>query len=488
MEIPTQIPWRRNSQQESLLDVATLAGQKQYRQVVTYGIVVFLVGLLLRLALVLPNHRAAVPGGVAEPVEVALSLMTTGRYADAYGAGSGPTAHCAPLYPVLLSFLFRIFGTGARGAVAINVFGSAGAALAFALLPALAVASGLSLSSGVLAGMAGALLPVNFFSQTSGLFEAPLTAVALVALCLLVCRVWATARFTTWEGIVFGIVAGFACLLSPALIQVLVAWSLVSSVRYRPQLRRVLVFLSIAAVSVLTVLAPWAIRNYKELGALIWTRSNFGLELEVSNNDVMTADFEVNAAKVVTMHPLTSESERAKVRSVGEVAYHRSKERQALAWITSHKRRFLLLTAERFRLFWLPNMKRWWQSVFEAALTVMGLCGLALLFGRKDRCAWAVTAVLAAYPAVYYVVQASPRYRFPVEPILFLLAANLFFTILGRRFPVPNSNIIRIVARTGVTPASPRTLPWYRSSGSRLQSIFYFFTNFCTARFTESAT
>jgi len=452
MEIPAQIPSRRNSEQpESPLQVATLTGQKRYRRAIIYGIVVFVVALLVRLALVLPNRPTTLPE-LAEPVQIALSLVTTGRYADAYGAGSGPTAHCPPLYPVLLSFLLKIFGTGARGAVAIDVFGSAGAALAFALLPALAVAGGIGVAPGVLAGMAGALLPVNFYSQTAP-FEAGWTAVALVALCLMVCRIWATARFTKSEGMAFGIAAGFACLLNPALIPILVAWSLVSAVRYRPQWRRVLVFIAVATVSVLTVLAPWAIRNYKELGALIWTRSNFGLELQLSNNDDMTASFDVNAWLPKFLHPLTTVSERAKVRMLGEVAYHRSKQTQAFAWITSHKQRFLLLTAERFRLFWLPAMKRRWQSVFEAALTLMALCGLAVLFRRKASFAWTLTAVLAAYPAVYYVIQASPRYRFPIEPVLFLLAANLFFSILGRAFSgleFPRKN----GRGSGVTPAS----------------------------------
>ena len=113
----------------------------------------------------------------------------------------------------------------------------------------------------------------------------------------------------------------------------------------------------------------------------------------------------------------------------GEAAYQRSKQRQALAWIASHKRRFLLLTAERFRLFWLPNMRRSWQSVFEAALTLLGLCGLAFLFWKGYAFAWVAIAALVAYPAVYDVIQVSPRYRLPLEPILLLRAASLFFGI-----------------------------------------------------------
>jgi hypothetical protein len=436
---------------------AISAGPKHRRRAVIWGIVVFVIGLLVRLALVVPTRQATLQER-PEPVQIALSLMTTGRYADAYGVGSGPTAHCAPVHPVLLSILFRISGIGARGALAMKVFGSTAAAVGFALLPALAVVSGLGLSSGVLAGMAGALLPVNFWAQTAGSFDAPLTSVVLVALCLLLCRVWAAAQFTKSEGAAFGVVAGFGCLLNPALIPVLAAWSIVSAVRYRRQLRQVLAFLAVAAVLVLSILAPWAIRNYRALGSHIWTRSDFGLELQVSNNDMMTADLERNVRlpEYTLLHPFRSADEFAKVRIVGEVAYNRSKERQAFAWIASHKRRFLLLTAERFRLFWLPNMLRPWQSVFEAALTLLGLCGLALLFWKRYAFAWVVIAALVAYPAVYYVIQVSPRYRFPLEPILFLLAANLFSGILRSSFAMV-SNLTRNRRESMVTAAGVST-------------------------------
>ncbi|MGA9626772.1 MAG: hypothetical protein WBQ65_20020 [Bryobacteraceae bacterium] len=135
--------------------------------------------------------------------------------------------------------------------------------------------------------------------------------------------------------------------------------------RCRLQWRHVPAFLAVAAVVVLSMLAPWAIRNYRVLGSLIWTRSNFGLESQVSNNNTMTADLERNVRLpgFASLHPLAGPDERAKVRIAGEVAYQRSKQRQALAWIASHKRRFLLLTAGRFRLFWLPNMRRPWQAV-----------------------------------------------------------------------------------------------------------------------------
>jgi hypothetical protein len=399
------------------------AGDESRRQMLIWCVVVFVLGALVRLSLLFfvsgLNYRVN-----SEPLSIALSLAATGSYADAYGHGAGPTAHCAPLYPVLLSMMVRIFGTGASGTLAINVFASTAAAAAFALLPALAVVGGLGLRTGLLAGIAGALLPVNYGAQISGAFEAPLTAVALVVLCFLLCRIWTAERFTKFHGAAVGTVAGFACLLSPALIPILAAWSVVSAVRFRQQLPRVLWFLGVGGLCVLSMLAPWAIRNYVTLGSPIFTRSNFGLELQVSNNDMMTADLERNThmPEFALLHPHAGGGERAKVRRLGEVAYQRAKQQQALAWIGANKQRFLLLTAERFRLFWLPNMKRPWQGIFEALLTLSGLCGLVLLFWQKHAFAWLAGAAIVTYPAVYYVIQMSPRYRFPLEPILFLLA------------------------------------------------------------------
>jgi hypothetical protein len=67
----------------------------------------------------------------------------------------------------------------------------------------------------------------------------------------------------------------------------------------------------------------------------------------------------------------------------------------------------------------------------EAVLSLLGLCGLGLLFWERNGFAWVALAVLVAFPAVYWIIQVSPRYRFPMEPLLFLLAANLFVSAVG---------------------------------------------------------
>jgi hypothetical protein len=390
----------------------------------------FLLGLIIRLVLVVPNRQQEL--SIHEPVNIAVSLANNGTYADAYGRGAGLTAHSAPLHPLLLGLLFRVFGIGTTGELAMVILGSVEASLAFALLPALAVAAGLGLPCGVVAGAAGALLPVNFWPQTSGTFEAPLSAIAIVSLCWLLCRTWSTATFTTREGVAFGTAAGAACLVSPVLIPVLGAWFVVSAVRFRRRLSHVIRFASVSTLCCLVILAPWAIRNYRALGALIWTRSDFGLELQVSNNDFATPSLDRNVAmpEFKLMHPFMGEGELKKLQAAGEVNYERAKLREALAWIASHQARFLALTAQRIRLFWLPEMLRRWQTVGEMLLTVGAVIGLALLFRERHQSAWIFATAIVVYPLAYYVVQSSPRYRFPLECLFFLLAAKTAAVLL----------------------------------------------------------
>ena len=399
-----------------------------HRRIIIPATVVFFLGLAVRLLLLVLLHTE--PEAPPEPVKIAISLATTGKYADAYGTGVGPTAHCAPLHPLLLSGLLRIFGTNEAGRFSIKVAASTGSALVFALLPLLAFASGLNPIAGVLAGAAGAVLPFNFWPQTSGVFDAPFTAVVLVGLCILVCRIWARGTLTMREGVILGTAAGLGSLLNPAILPVLAAWLITIAVENRRRARQVLLLWGACAACLIWTLTPWAVRNLRVLGSLIWTRSNFWLEMHVSNNDWLTADEERNERmpEFALVHPYLGAVEKAKVKKLGEVAYMRLKRREAIAWVGGHKRKFLVLTAERVRLFWLPRMTRPLQTLLEALLTILGLGGLVLLFRQRARSAWLFAGIFVAYPAVYYIIQVSPRYRLPIEPFLFLLAAHLVWT------------------------------------------------------------
>src|SRR5262245_58459468 len=53
---------------------------------------------------------------------IAYSLATTGAYADAFGPGTGPSAHVAPIFPFILSVIYRLTGGIERGELVKQLF------------------------------------------------------------------------------------------------------------------------------------------------------------------------------------------------------------------------------------------------------------------------------------------------------------------------------------------------------------------------------
>lgn len=363
----------------------------------------------------------------AETYNIALSLSNHGTYADAYGAGIGPTAHTPPLLPMMLALIVRIVGTGPAGKLLQSTLACIAAALSFALLPVLARECQLGGWCGVSAGIIGAIAPVNFWAQTTGYFDAPYTMLGLTALCIAMCGYWMRAYFPLRAAIYLGLLSGILCLLNATILQILVGWSLFGLWNFKQNLGKFSIFMATIAAVILMCLLPWAQRNFKSLGQPIWTRSNFGLELQVSNNDEASADAEVNMRSPSNPHPHTEPKERERVRKMGELAYMQAKKAEALFWMRSHPGRLFQLMAFRIFYFWFPPMTRWWQSCAEAVTTLLAFAGLITLFRKKHPSALILFAVLLFYPAIYLVIQVSPRYRCPIEPILLLLGC--FFCV-----------------------------------------------------------
>jgi hypothetical protein len=204
----------------------------------------------------------------------------------------------------------------------------------------------------------------------------------------------------------------------------LVGWCIFGVLRFKNNLRAFSIFMATAFTIMVISLAPWAFRNFRTLGGGIWTRSDFGLELQISNNNRATADLEKNVRSPDWPDPFTQVKDREEVRQMGELAYQRAKKRDALLWIRYHPKRFTQLVVLRILLFWCPRMVRWWQSTAEALITILAIGGLLSLLKKHHPSSWMFLAALAFYPAVYSVVQVSPRYRCPIEPILLLLGCS----------------------------------------------------------------
>ena len=77
---------------------------------------VLLLALGVRLTLLFGFHRYEV--GRPEPIRIAISLAHHGGFANPYAIPTGPTAHTAPLYPMLIAPLYAIWGDTHRADMA----------------------------------------------------------------------------------------------------------------------------------------------------------------------------------------------------------------------------------------------------------------------------------------------------------------------------------------------------------------------------------
>jgi hypothetical protein len=203
----------------------------------------------------------------------------------------------------------------------------------------------------------------------------------------------------------------------------------------RGRLRRYIAFSAAVFLTAALCMVPWALRNKRLLGSPIATRSNFGLELQLSNNGMATPLEPLNYRKGLydAYHPLQSLPQAEAVRKLGEVEYNREKLALALAWIRSHPGQFAKLTALRFIYTWFPSTAAPVRDLALALLTVGLIGGLVELWKRHRKSALLLSCCIAAYTPLFYVIHVSVRHRYPIDWII-LLASSYFVLSAAEKF------------------------------------------------------
>jgi hypothetical protein len=392
-------------------------------------VLLFLAAALPRLLLVLVRRTEPIP---SEMTNVAWTLASSGYLGDPYGVATGPSAHIAPGYPFLLAQLMRVAGGREQGIFLGQILSALVVSLCIAFLPIVARRLGLPRAAGIVAALA-LIPPIFVFIETASEWETPFIVAAMMLCLSMTLPVLFAARFDVRRGAALGVLWGASCLVAPLLAPVCVAVHALALVRWRDRWRRYLSYLAtLAAVSVL-VLAPYLVRIQRELHGFAFVRSNFGLELAVSNNDSarVTLDDNIKRGGGMSTHPFQSAREAARVRAVGELAYNRVRMAEAQRWIEAHPLRFVRLTAERFALFWVPRSKRIYQRVLFA-FVFAGAVGFYLTRGRwRSYPALTLAAATLAYASVYAVVQTDARYSYPVLWLHTLLASTFLLERVG---------------------------------------------------------
>lgn len=386
------------------------------------------VGLRLKIVLHIPPGA----GFGVENERVAAALARGQGWSDAF-PGTSATAHVAPLHPLLLAGIYRLCGTyeTVGGRAVQEALSIALATLAVLLLPVLARKLGLSSAAGWAAAFLAAWLPANMFDEGTGHQDQVFATLAFLGVIWLFTHLrqsgWSGRREILAAGVIVGVIA-LLCpnlLLVPALI-LCVEWACEKGQRYRI-LRCGLILAALGLVFI----APWTVRNYRVLGGFVPLRSNLGLELAVGNRS--GADGHTYCLGFGDIHPFGNPAERVRLIRMGELAYMKDKQRQALDWIAEHPAQFGRLTLRRAWLFWFSADERWCQLTpkLQLSVRIYGLLAIAALLelvrllatsrpvGRLLSCA----VLGVGFP--YFLTHVDTRYRLPVVGLSALLSCNL---------------------------------------------------------------
>ncbi|MGA2299132.1 MAG: glycosyltransferase family 39 protein [Candidatus Acidiferrum sp.] len=357
----------------------------------------------------------------------------------------------APVYPLLIAGLFKLFGIYTRAsffaAVFLNILFSS--AVCVPIFYAAKRVAGVGVAS--LAAWLWALFTNAIMMPFEWIWDTSLSALLAATILWATLELAESRRWRDWCG--YGLLWGAALMTNPALASLfplLLGWLIY---RARREGRWHLARPAFAAVLALLCCLPWTVRNYVVFHRFIPLRSNFGFELYVGNNE------NYDERRRTLPAAITYDREVLRYLRMGETAFMDEEKRKALQFIASHPRVELELSAKRFLDFWMGSpepLKKFLETdsllirgiLLGSFLTSVGaLLGVAVLFFRRNAYAFPLAAFPVAFPLLYYLMHASLRYRHPIDPMVLLLTAIAAAALFRRLFPQRAAAVDPVVAR-----------------------------------------
>jgi len=355
---------------------------------------------------------------------IGASLAAGHGFSSPFGPATGPTAWEPPLYPYLTAGVFLVFGIYSKAsAFVLLTLNSVFSALT--CVPIFLIARRMfSEKVAVGSAWAWALLPNIIFWCTRAVWETSLAALLLTTIFWLALTLEDRAGWMPWFQ--FGLLWGVTALSSTSLLSFLPAAGLWAWYRRARRGKRSLAGVVLASVVFFACIALWLVRNYQTFGKFIFIRDNFGAELRLGNGNGADGTW------MEYLHPTQDLYALRQYQAMGELAYIAMRKRQALDYIKADDARFAGLCVKRFIYYWDGPPKAtqpWWMSDAKNTLflasSVLMFWGLGRALRQRRPGAWLLFWLMLLYPAVYYIVFPSPRYRVPIEPEMTILGIFL---------------------------------------------------------------
>jgi hypothetical protein len=363
------------------------------------------------LSVILQAKNQAMGLGV-EPTSIARSLAA-GRGFMLIGV---PSAHVAPLFPLILSGLLKLFGDGPPFSYSVAALEIVTQWAIILLLPV--VSKRLLKSEFIGYCAAAALIPANVIYL--GL-EASASALALEI-----------AAIAAPGPLVSGGLIGLGALLSPIV-------GLAIFVMHFRWNRGFALGLIVAAL----LCSPWTIRNYAVFHRFIPIRDSWGLTVRLSYNPFAVVAVEGSTVAHYQYEPVVNPEMKQKLAAMGEPAFYDQLGEDTKEWVRSNPARSLALLGRRVVAYWFPL-----DQPLLAVLTLFSWAALPLSW-REPSLRRLLFALLVVFPVPYYLVLSSPRYRMPTAWFSALLVGILISKALefserrdARRGPVARASVI----------------------------------------------
>ncbi|HET7107359.1 MAG TPA: glycosyltransferase family 39 protein [Candidatus Acidoferrum sp.] len=393
---------------------------------------IFSIALLLRLSFLfyearqVPAEALAIVPFQNEVGSVAAALAQGQGFCCVFHQPTGPTAWLAPVYPLFLSAIFKLFGTFTVASFyAAAFFNCVFSALVCWPLFYAALRIG-NRATAAAAGWIWAVFPSGILIPFEWIWDSSLSALLAIGLLFATLRLADDPRRRNL--IFYGLFWGFCLLVNPALGSVFPFMLLWIYLRMNASHFERLRHLALVVCLAVLVCLPWTIRNAVRFHRLIPVRSNFPFELWIGNNPI----YDPHSRQV---NRITRFEEVRRYSQLGETAFLEEKGRAASQFIRTHPALTAQLAGRRAVAIWMGTSNPWQDVqqtdsylarfilVWNGLTTVGVVAGLVCLFFARRWFLLPVAAFPLAFPIVNYLTQASLRLRHPCDPVLALSMA-----------------------------------------------------------------
>jgi Dolichyl-phosphate-mannose-protein mannosyltransferase len=374
-----------------------------------------------------------------ETGNIAFALSEGKGFSNLFRQNTGPTAWIPPVYPFLLSLIFRIFGpftlSSFLAAVLLNALFSA--ASTFPLFHLAQKVAGRTVA--LITAWLWVVLPAGIMMPFEWIWDTSLSVLLVITLLWMTLRISESAKRSLW--LVYALLWAIALLTNPSLgitLPFLLFWAAVRArdvvqLPWRIPVRTLLL--------IVLCCLPWTMRNYAAFHRTIPIRSSLPFELWIGNNDIFDPHA-INGTQRITRF-----EETRLYTQLGENTYLAEKWTRAATFIRHKPALFLQLTGRKIIANWIgtehpiddfraANLLLVRIVILCNAILTLGTAIGALLLARsKNPFAFPLAIFPALFPLIYYVTHPSLRYRHPIDPILVFLTVFAAAT-LCKKYPV----------------------------------------------------